>query len=249
MRIVLIGPGKVGSALARALGTAPQEVLAIIGRGAPLPEALGDAEVILLAVPDAAIGSVAAALAASGRLRADAVVLHTAGALGVDALAALGGAAHGGTFHPLQTFPSKEASPPLFGVPFALGGDAQALAAGESLARHVGGVPLVVPDCARALYHAAAVLACGHVALLADAAARALSSAANVRHDEALRLLAPILATTTRNLAVLGLPAALTGPVARGDAQTLARHEAALRAVAPELAQAYAALAGTAKTA
>lgn len=247
MRVIIVGPGKVGSALARAFASTPHEVLAVIGRGAAVPRSMGEAGAVLVCVPDGAISGVAAALAASGLLAPDAAVLHTAGALGTAALSALTGAAHAGTFHPLQSFATAQASPPLQGVPFALGGDAQARAVGETLARAIGGVPIVVADEQRALYHAAAVLACGHVALLADAASTALAAAAGLGTDEALRMLSPILCATTRNLLLLGLPTALTGPVARGDEETIARHHAALATLAPGLAAVYAALVASAR--
>lgn len=239
MKVVVIGAGKVGSALAGALAASGVEVLAVAGRG-PLPPELSSADAVIVAVPDAAIAEVGAALAGSGRLATDAAVLHTAGALPPAALGA--GLAHPGTLHPLQTF-AKASPPPLAGVPFAIAGDERALAVARSLAERVGGVAVVIPDEARSLYHAAAVLACGHVATLAGAAARALARAARVTEPEALRLLAPILRATAGNLASLGLPDALTGPAARGDVETMRRHAAALGALDPALAEAYAAVA------
>jgi len=225
--------------LGRALRAAGETVLGLHGPGPPPPE-LALAEVVLVAVPDAAVPEVGEALAQSGLLRPDAVVLHTAGALGPGALgAALGALAHPGAFHPLQTFPSLDSSPPLGGVPFALGGDERALEVGRELAQKLGGVPLEIPDAARALYHAAAVLACGHVAALAGAAARSLARAAGISEDEALYLLGPILQETASNLGVLGLPAAMTGPVARRDAAVIERHAEALAEIAPELRAIY----------
>jgi predicted short-subunit dehydrogenase-like oxidoreductase (DUF2520 family) len=238
VKVFVIGPGRVGTALAWGLSAAGEDVLGLHGR-ALLPPALGEAEAVLVAVPDPEIPGVGAALAGSGRVGAGAAVLHTAGALGPSALGAV---PHPGTFHPLQTFPGS-APPPLRGVPFAIAGDARALFVGRTLAERLGGVAIEVPEEARALYHAAAVLACGQVAALAGAAAEALARAANVSEAEALRLLAPILAETARNLGTLGLPAAMTGPVARGDVQTLRRNAEALARVRPELAAIYEALA------
>jgi predicted short-subunit dehydrogenase-like oxidoreductase (DUF2520 family) len=86
------------------------------------------------------------------------------------------------------------------------------------------------------------VLACGHAALLAHAAARALATAARIDEPDALALLAPIARATQANVEHLGFPAAMTGPVARGDEATLARHREALGALAPELAAVYEAL-------
>jgi predicted short-subunit dehydrogenase-like oxidoreductase (DUF2520 family) len=238
VKVFVIGPGRVGTALAGALSAAGEEVLGLHGR-APYPPALGEADAVLVAVPDPEIPAVGAALAGSGRLSAGAAVLHTAGAMGPSALGAV---PHAGTFHPLQTFPGGD-PPPLRGVPFAIAGDARALIVGRTLAGRLGGVAIEVPEEARALYHAAAVLACGQVAALAGAAAEALARAANVSEAEALRLLAPILAQTAKNLGALGLPAAMTGPVARGDVETQRRNAHALACVRPELAAIYEALA------
>jgi predicted short-subunit dehydrogenase-like oxidoreductase (DUF2520 family) len=242
VKVFVIGPGRVGSALAGGLASAGETVLALHGRP-PYPPTLADAEVVLVAVPDGAIGEVAQALVDSALLSSRCVVLHTAGALGPTALApAQRVTLHLGTFHPLQTFPQKDVPPPLQAVPFALAGDAEAMAAGRALAARLGGIPLEVGEGERALYHAAAVLACGHVAALAGAAAQVLARAAGVDAARALHLLAPILAETVRNLEALGYPQALTGPAGRGDSATISRHIEALRAVSPELARLYEAL-------
>ena len=242
MRVAVIGAGKVGSALAAALASQGMPVEGPLGR-APWPNApLVDADVVIIAVPDAAIADVAAALHEGACLRRGVVVLHTAGALGETALAHLGPHAHAGTFHPLQSFASRELPPPLAGVPFALAGDDEAVRVGCVLANGLGGLALVVREETRALYHSAAVLACGHASILAHAAARALAAAAGVSDGDALALLAPIARATQSNLERMGFPAAMTGPVARHDAATLARHSAALLALDPRLATLYDAL-------
>jgi predicted short-subunit dehydrogenase-like oxidoreductase (DUF2520 family) len=242
VKVFVIGPGRVGTALARALAEAGEEVLALHGRP-PFPVSLARAEAVIVAVPDAAVGEVATALAGSTTLSPEAVVVHTAGALGPSALApAHPRTVHTGTFHPLQTFPVKGQVPSFDRVPFAIAGEARARAAAARLAARLGGVAIEVPEERRALYHAAAVLACGHVTALAAVAARALAVAAGTGEREALSLLGPILRTTAENLAVLGLPAAMTGPAARGDEATIARHVAALQGVDPRIAELYRAL-------
>lgn len=242
MRVAVIGAGKVGTALTRALSSAGVSVSGPLGR-APWAEApLAEADVVILAVPDAVIAEVAAALQDTGCLGDEVVLLHTAGALGERALADAAPGVHAGTFHPLQTFASRVTAPPLTGVPFALAGDEAALRVGRALADRLGGVALELPEERRALYHAAAVLACGHAALLSHAAARALANAARIDETDALALLAPIARATQANVERLGFPAAMTGPVARGDEATLTRHREALGALAPELAAVYEAM-------
>jgi predicted short-subunit dehydrogenase-like oxidoreductase (DUF2520 family) len=93
----------------------------------------------------------------------------------------------------------------------------------------------------KALYHAAAVAASNYLVAVEDLAAR-LARAAGIPPRDALRALLPLVRGTVRNLERVGLPAALTGPVARGDAATLRAHRRALRAVDPALDAAYAAL-------
>lgn len=251
LRVSVVGPGKVGRALFRAFEAAGHAMRALAGRP-PWDDATLDAlrtsDVIVLAVPDGALSSVAAVLAGARCVDTAASVLHTAGALGPSVLVALEGSAALGTFHPLQTFASRDEAPPLDGVPFAIDGDARAIAAAADLARSLGGVPLVVPEDERALYHAAAVLACGHAALLANVAAGALAQSAHIPTDEALRRLAPILRQTVANLEGLGMPAALTGPLARGDAATVGRHVNVLDIFSPEAASVYRALASTYST-
>ena len=207
------------------------------------------ADVVLLAVPDREIVPLARALAknlarpwtgphrsgpdGAGRARARPariVFLHTSGASGADILLPLKRQGYStGSLHPLLSFPGSTApSPDMKGATFAIDGDRRARAIAARLARSVGGRPLRVPPSKRAQYHLAACLASNYVVTLA-AEAVALLARAGVPSREALGVLLPLLRSTLANLESAGLPDALTGPVARGDAVTVAKHAVVLR--------------------
>jgi predicted short-subunit dehydrogenase-like oxidoreductase (DUF2520 family) len=206
------------------------EAAAFVGGGA---KAFGYRELpqyaarILIAVPDEAIADVARVLAEAGMHRGTA--LHTCGARGPEALAPL--AAMGvacGALHPLQTVANpEEGVRALPGVAFAIDGDGEAGVWAEHLVALLGGLALRISAEARPLYHAAAVMASNYVVTLISAAV-ILMKEAGVEESLALRALAPLARTSVENAADLGPAAALTGPIARGDAATVRAHLAAL---------------------
>lgn len=233
--IALVGAGRVGGALARA--AAASGVDAVLADRSGLAAALAGREVTLLCVPDTEIeGAAEAVVTAASRLR---MLGHTSGATGLGALAAGrdGGAA---TFslHPLQTVPDAESE--LIGSPAAVAGsDAGALALARRLAEALGMRPFEVPEESRAAYHAAASIASNFLVALEESAATLLAA---IGVDEARELLAPLVLRTAANWAGRG-GAALTGPIARGDEDTVAAHIEAIASEAPELAPLYRALA------
>lgn len=238
MKVCVVGRGKVGRALAGALRGAG--VACSLRRGSSARPARIDADVVVLAVPDAAIRSVAARLA--GVLGPRTVVLHTAGARDLDDLTPLrenGIAA--GVCHPLVSFASPTRPPALRDVSFTCFGDARAMATARKLARTLGARAVVVPHPPGPAYHAAAALLANGAAALAHAAARLLGELGFGSAD-AERALAALLASVADNIRDLGVPAALTGPVARGDAETVARHLTAVASRDPAIAAIYAAL-------
>jgi len=230
--ITLIGPGRVGTSLAAALAEAG--VPATIAGRDGLAAACADAEAALLCVPDGEIASACAAVAtAAPRLR---FIGHTSGATPLSALASAPAAAF--SIHPLQTVPGPDTD--LTGAPAAIAGSGPAA---EDLARVIaercGMVPFAVPEQARAAYHAAAAIASNFLVAL-EASAEELLAAAGVEGGR--ELLAPLVLRTAANWAEHG-PAALTGPIARGDEATVAAHLDAIAATAPELEPMYRALA------
>ena len=245
--IGVLGAGRVGSALAGWLAEgglpvhmadpAPcRRARALATRGVPLhvgalPPWLSDAPLLVLALPDQALQEAAGALGMAG-LRPGVIVLHCAGALPADHLrATLPKSARLGAWHPVHPFSEAPPGSPR-GVPVALDGDAAALAAGRALCDALHMRPFTVAPEGRVLYHAALALASNGAVGLA-ASALALLRVAGLPHDEARRLVARLLRRTAANLARRPPHRALTGPVQRGDDDTLARHRAAVAARAP----------------
>jgi predicted short-subunit dehydrogenase-like oxidoreductase (DUF2520 family) len=187
-------------------------------------DAVREAAVVLLAVPDAAIGSVAAELARDATIESRHAVLHLSGLLDRGALATLAdtGAALG-SFHPLQTVSDPASAPERLGGAFAgIEGDERALVAGRGLADSLGMTPVVIPPAAKPAYHAGAAIAANYTVVLAAVAER-LATSAGVAPDVARRLYLPLIRGAAANLEI-GPVAALTGPVRRGDVETVAAH-------------------------
>jgi predicted short-subunit dehydrogenase-like oxidoreductase (DUF2520 family) len=221
----VVGHGRLGTALASALRAAGARVDGPLGRGATVR----DADVVLLAVPDAEIAA-AAAHVAPGRL-----VGHCSGAT---TLAPLTAAGHAAAFslHPLMTITTRGAA--FAGAHAAIAGtDDDARATAAALARALGMEPFAVADddAARAAYHAAASIASNFLVTLEWAAERVggLDRAA----------LAPLVRATVENWVAEGARNALTGPIARGDEQTVDRQRAAVMERTPDLAPLFDALA------
>jgi predicted short-subunit dehydrogenase-like oxidoreductase (DUF2520 family) len=196
---------------------------------------------VLIAVSDQGIEPVAEALAAAG-MRSGAA-LHTCGARGPDALAPLRAAGVAcGMLHPLQTIMSAEQGVNSFAdVTFGLSGDREAIAwAGEIVEVVTGGrgESLHIEPDRLSYYHAGAVMASNAVIAVLDAAVVLLAQA-GIERDAALRAVGPLARTSLENAIRSGPQAALTGPIARGDAGTVAAHREALRDVDQTVAKLY----------
>ena len=193
---------------------------------------------LIVAVSDEAVTSVAGHLAAAG-VRGG-VVLHTCGVRGPEALAplrAVGAAC--GVLHPLQTVPSPElGAGRLFRITFGVGGDPAAVAWAEEIADLLEGRVLRVPADGFPAYHAAATLAGNGVAALVDSAV-GLMARAGVDAGTALEALAPLCRTSAENVMAVGPLAALTGPIARGDARSVREHVRVLADMPPDVAELY----------
>lgn len=259
----LVGPGRVGASLAswavargarldavagRRAEPAAELAARLGGRAIPPEELAGletaGSELLLLAVPDGALPSLADALARRSQAP---VVLHTAGALGASVLAPLtrSGASAGssaGSFHPLKAFPRALPDPSAAaGTFFALDGPPRARELGARLATAFGGSSGAVPEELRDLYHLAASVAAGGVATLVASAgdlARELGLPPAVVRGY-VELARGALAETARGASLAPeeaprLEETITGPVARGDFETLLRElEGLARAGAP----------------
>ncbi|HET7039258.1 MAG TPA: DUF2520 domain-containing protein [Gemmatimonadales bacterium] len=192
------------------------------------PPWLAEVDIVLLAVQDGAIAAAAAELAAGGDVTARHVVLHLSGMLDQTPLAALARTGAGlGVLHPLQAIAQPETAPDrLRGALAVLTGDERAVAAGEALARSIGLRPVVLAPPGKPRYHAAAAIASNYLVVLATVAER-LMMEAGISEDAARSGIRALMAGTLANVSAEG-PAALTGPIARGDVITVRAHLAVL---------------------
>ena len=222
LRVGIVGAGRVGTALARALRDAGVDVDGPVGRG----ERPSRCDAIVLCVPDAEIAAAAETVTAAAPL-----VGHTSGATPLTALAHSGVPGFG--LHPLQSFAHPGVRFEGAGAAVA-GSTPAALAFASELAERLGMRPFEIDDEGRAAYHAAASMASNFLVTL-EAAAEAIAAGAGLDPDDARRLMLPLVRQTVENVAELGPEAALTGPVARGDEATIQAQRAAVERVAPEL--------------
>lgn len=213
----LIGPGRAGRSLAAALADVGCDVRDMLARGDELSGAANGVDIVVIATPDAAVEQVARAVTPTP----DSVVMHISGALGLDVLSPHPRRA---SLHPLVPLPDPELGRIRLrsGVTFAVAGDPTA----TKLAHLLGGWPVSIDDEHRAAYHAAACIASNHLVATLGQAERVAASA-GVPFDAILSLARAAL----EDVSEMGPARALTGPAARGDEATIARHRAVL---APE---------------
>lgn len=231
--LTLVGPGRLGSSIAEAAATAG---LTVHLCGRELPAELIAGRVVLLCVPDSAIAAVAAAIGSSGA-RPE-MVGHTSGATPLSALESTGATDGEFLFHPLQTFP--EPGTPLEDVPVAIWGTTEAAEnRARALAGALDGVPFAVPEQTRAVYHAAASIGSNFLVTLEESASELLERAGVA---DPRQTLAPLLRNTLENWIERG-GRALTGPIVRGDEETVKAHREALADLEPEMLSLYDALA------
>jgi predicted short-subunit dehydrogenase-like oxidoreductase (DUF2520 family) len=224
-RCAVVGAGRLGTALTRALRDAGLAVDGPLGRGA----AAQGADLVLLCVPDAEIAAASAAVPPRDGL----LVGHCSGATGLDVLRPH----EAFSLHPLMTVPREGAV--LAGAGCAVAGATpRALAAAEALAGALGMVAAQIDDPERAAYHAAASIASNFLVTL-EAAAERLAAGAGAPRE----LLVPLVRATVDNWAAHGPERALTGPIARGDERTVARQREAVAERAPDLLDLFDALA------
>lgn len=256
----IIGPGRVGRTLGALLQRADlcavQDVLSAeiataesavafigAGRAVRVLRDMGAANLWLLTPPDAAIASLATALAATGHVRKGDVVFHCSGSQSSSLLAALSAAgALIASVHPLKSFADPAVAVQSFkGTYCAAEGDAAALALLTPLFEQLGARIAIIDPAGKTLYHAASVLVCNDLTALMEAGLRAYERAGIERHV-AQMMMEPLVRETLDNVFALGTTRALTGPVARGDADVLERQLAALNTLDPRIADAYRAL-------
>lgn len=251
--IGIVGAGAVGTALGVALVRAGWPIHAVASRdperrrraqaltAAPRAFAEGQAlieevELILITIPDDAL----AGFAAQVRMYGGQAMVHTSGALGADVLApAMAAGTQIGAFHPLVAFAETErAVAALHGATIAIEADDQLADLLARMAEAIGGHPVRLAPGSKGAYHAAAVLAAGGLVALLDAIVE-LGRVAGLDESGSLAIYGPLIEGTLANARALGVSAALTGPITRGDSGTLRDHLQVLQAHAPAVLDLY----------
>lgn len=248
--VALVGPGRAGSTIALALAARGWEITGVAGRAPDarstvaaaaclevpavlVSEAGRGASLVVVATPDAAIGAAARSVAPS--MEVGALVIHLSGSRGLDVFETIGAERPDlrvGALHPLQSLPSVSVGlERLPGAWAAVAGDPEV----RDLALLLEMKPFELPDAERVGYHAAAVVASNHLVALFGQVQR-MAAACGVPFEA----FAPLARASLDNAFRLGPAAALTGPVARGDLQTVEMHIAEM---APAERDAYRSLA------
>lgn len=256
--VFIMGAGVVGTALAARLVRAGVPVAGLHGRQAELsdaasaisgvlsstgeiPEILSKSDVVIISVRDERIREVAERLVKEKRLTKNQVLLHTSGAnASGDVLAVARPHVRAlGTLHPLVSFAdSRLAAEGMRTVAFGIEGDPPARRVAGKLVALLGARSVVIESKNLAVYHAGAVMVSNYVVALADLG-RTLLVEAGVPAEEALPALIPLMTSVVQNLAQVGLPGALTGPIERGDVSSVERHLATLKQRAPQMLDLY----------
>src|SRR5215475_11337921 len=258
LTVGIVGAGRVGSALGGALARVGHRITsasghsdAAVGRIASrLPGAVHrnaedvvrHADLVIFAVPDDVLAPLIAHLGESGAFRPGVIVAHTSGAHGIGILhPATARGALPMALHPAMTFTGADSDVDRLtgGITFGVTATDELRQVATDLVSELGGAIEWIGDAQRALYHAALAHGANHLVTLVNEAMDLLRGAGVVRPE---RVLSPLLQAALDNSLLLG-DAALTGPVSRGDANTVARHVDTLADVTPESVPAYLALA------
>jgi predicted short-subunit dehydrogenase-like oxidoreductase (DUF2520 family) len=258
----IIGAGRVGSAVglllnqagyattavtARSLASA-EKAAAFIGAGEPATDvvkAASKADIVFITTPDGAIKKVCDKIASGGGFKAGSLVVHMSGAHSLDLLdAARTAGAHRAVLHPLQSLANRELGiKTLPGSYFRIETDPEAHVMSREIVTALGGIELVMPKWSpdkdsAALYHAGAVAVSNYFVALVDYGLK-FYQALGAEKNEALKAVLPLIRGTLHNIETLGIPDALTGPIMRGDAQTVRDHLHAMQKRTPELVKLY----------
>ena len=260
--VAIIGAGRVGGSVGFLLARAGYSVTAVaarsmataekasvfIGAGEPLTDvkkAASKAGIVFITTPDSAIRKVCDEIASGNGFRPGSIVIHTSGAHTIGLLqSARTAGAYRAVIHPLQSVPGMEQGiKNLPGSHFRIEADPEALETARGVVKALGGAELAMPAWrsdpqSAALYHAGAVVVSNYFVALIDYGLK-FYQALGADKQEALKAVLPLITGTLANVENLGTAAALTGPIARGDVETVKGHIEAMQERAPELLDLY----------
>jgi len=255
--IAIIGCGKVGTSLAFFLSQAGCRIAGLFSKtrasaertarlvGGPDPAdsswaAAQPADVVLITTPDDVIAGACRLIADHDGFAKNATVLHCSGALPSTILSSAKDAgAFIGSMHPLQSFAAARTDlNPFEGINMAVEGDSQAVTLAATLATEIGAQVHTIRTEGKTLYHAAAVAASNYLVTILDLALKMLA-AAGIDSADGFTILKPLIEGTLNNIEKIGIPEALTGPISRGDLDTVSAHIEHIMAQVPELKALY----------
>ncbi|MGI6467608.1 MAG: DUF2520 domain-containing protein [Syntrophomonadaceae bacterium] len=249
-KVGIIGLGVVGTAVGVVLSNKGYEITGVYDKLSEstkvLVERIGcttcsspqevsrSADILFITTSDMAIKDVADELAESGAFHSGQVVIHMSGSLTSQVL---DGARAFGAFvlsiHPLQSFADVDrAIANLQGSVFSIEGDREAYAIGRDIVANLGGEHFIIDRAAKVLYHAGACTVSNYLVTVVDFGIRLLE-AAGIPREQGTRALLPLIQGSVNNISDVGIPKALTGPIARGDVETVLHHLKALDAKMP----------------
>jgi len=256
-KVGIVGTGKLGGSLARALCEAGVNVVAISDINfpralqkaklcgdetfaVPLENLPQDLTTVLIAVSDDAIVDVAKFLASTKKISNKCVVAHTSGALPSSVLSALKRKTKLlASFHPIQTFSGTEDDwQRLFGIYFGLEGHQHALPRLRSLVDKLRARELEIPADKKEFYHLACMIASNFLVTLQSSAIQIMTEI-GVSEEQAFSILEPLIFATLDNIKIMGYIDAQTGPIVRRDIGTIERHIKALATSSPNLVSLY----------
>ena len=255
--VAIIGCGTVGTAVGRLLARAGYRISGVTTTRLETAESAAkiigaeqfsdspweisrQAQIVFITTPDDAIQSTCQVIAKHKGFERSAVVIHCSGALSSEILSsARDCGAVAATLHPLQSFASVDQAETLVPGSFcAVEGDETALPIVRRLVKDLGGVLMEITPEGKTLYHAAAVTASNYLVTLMHLALE-LDRAAGMSPDISFKALLPLIKGTLSNIGAKGIREALTGPIARGDVDTVAAHLKAIEERVPELLTVY----------
>lgn len=216
------------------------EVLKIEKTSLSAWEITKDADIVFITTPDGKIEATCKKIAENNGYKKNAIVLHCSGSLPSTILSsAEDKGAVTGSVHPLQSFASPKLSGnPFDGIVMAVEGSPEAIEAGRILARDLGAVFIKILTESKTLYHASAVVASNYLVTLIGFAFDLIEKA-GISGSDAMKVLNPLITGTLKNIENVGVTKALTGPIARGDVETISSHLSEIRRKLPEHVDIY----------
>ncbi|MFQ6105067.1 MAG: Rossmann-like and DUF2520 domain-containing protein [Candidatus Glassbacteria bacterium] len=257
MKFFLVGPGRVGVSLSSLLVASGHELLGCWSRSpeglerlkrhldllactGEIPEIIGEADFILVTTSESALDEIAEKLTGSGLLREGQIIFHVSGAYPSSVLMRKESPMIStGSIHPIQSIPSVESGLKLLPhSAFTVEGDEKAVRLGKKLVEDIGARAFHVASTSRPLYHCALSMASNLMVLIAWLSFRMMLQA-GIEYELARDFVLSIMEGTLSNLKQMELEGALTGPVVRGDWQTVQKHLKTLEAGFPEVSDLY----------